>query len=197
MIDEQRPFDCVIFDMDGTLISSGLDFAAIRADLGISSDLGLIEAIEQMPPPQRAEAEAKLLEYELASANRATLIPGAIEVLDTCRAMGLKLALLTRNSRQAVKIVMERFDNFRFDLIHCREDGIIKPEPDGVLMACGILGVDPTRTICVGDFHFDIQAANAADAVSVLLTTNPDCQAYADEADFVIDELEEILKLLK
>lgn len=197
MINERRPFDCVIFDMDGTLILSSLDFVAIRAELGISSDLGLIEAIKQMPPPQQAQAEAKLLEHELASANQATLMPGVIEVLDTCRAMGMKLALLTRNTRQAVKIVLERFDNLRFDLIRCREDGIIKPEPDGVFLACGILGVDPTRTICIGDFHFDIQAANAADATSVLLTTNPDCQAYAHEADFVIDKLEEFLKLLK
>ncbi len=197
MNDKRRQFDCVIFDMDGTLISSELDFVAIRADLGIDVGLGIIEAIELMDASQRAKAHAKLLEYELASARRATLLRGAVEVLDTSRAMGLKLALLTRNTCQAVDIVLERFESLKFDLVRCREDGIIKPEPDGVLMACGMLGVDPARTMCVGDFHYDIQAANSAGATSVLLTTNPGCDAYAGEADFVINELGELLKLLE
>lgn len=197
MNNERRPFACVIFDMDGTLIHSALDFAAIRADLGIDASLGIIESIEKMDAHPRAEAEGKLLKHELAGATRATLMEGAIEVLDTCRAMDLKLALLTRNTRQAVDIVLERFESLKFDLIRCREDGIIKPEPDGVLLACGIMGVDPVRTICVGDFHYDIQAANSAGATSVLLTTNPDCMKYADEADFVIDELAELMKLLR
>ncbi len=195
-MDDKRKFDGVIFDMDGTLIDSGLDFSAIRSELGIGSGVGVIEAIEQMPAPSRARAEAKLLAHELAGAGRATLLPGVAAVLDTCRALGMKAALLTRNTRRAVDIAMERFEDLRFDLIRCREDGIVKPEPDGVLIACEAMGVEPQRTVSLGDFHFDIIAANAAGLTSVLLTTSKNWRDFAHEANHVIDKLEDFLTII-
>jgi phosphoglycolate phosphatase len=149
-----------------------------------------------MPAAQQADAQAKLLAHELAGVERATLMPGAAVVLDTCRALGMKSALLTRNTRLAVDIAMERFEDLRFDLIRCREDGIVKPEPDGVLVACETLGVAPRRAVSLGDFHFDILAANAAGLLSVLLTTSDNWRDFAHEADHVIDSLEDFLTII-
>ena len=39
-------FDGVIFDMDGTLVVSPLDFVAIRAELGIAPGNGILEEIQ-------------------------------------------------------------------------------------------------------------------------------------------------------
>ena len=187
-------FDAVIFDMDGTLVESLLDFRAIRAELGIDPGDGIIEAIERMPPDRSRWASRTLLARELAGARNARLIPGAVETTNAVMRAGLKSALLTRNAQQAMELALSTF-SLRFDLAWSREHGPIKPEPDGVMSACQDLNVKPERTVCVGDFRYDIQAANAAGAVSVLLARNgrPD---FADDADHVIGALQELLDIL-
>jgi HAD superfamily hydrolase (TIGR01509 family) len=192
-----RKFDAVIFDMDGTLIEQMLDFQVIRAELGISPRNGILEAIEQMPTNERARAMEYLLNHELAAARQTALIPGAIEIITRIRASGLKTALLTRNSRPAMELILERFfpDNQPFELTWSREDGPIKPAPDGVLRACSQLGVEPARTCCVGDFHYDVTAANAAGATSVLLI-HAQPPSFANEADHVITHLSELAEVL-
>jgi len=190
-----RRFDGVVFDMDGTLIEPLLDFPAIRAELGIAEGDGILEAIEQMPPEAQRVARRRLLERELKAARRAGLMPGALEANQEARRAGLKTALLTRNARPAMRIVLSRFAALEFDLALSREDGPIKPEPDGILRVCRTLGLAPQRTACVGDFRFDILAAKAAGAVSVLLA-HSGLPAYAAEADHVIRHLDELPSLL-
>jgi len=189
-----RRFDGVIFDMDGTLIEQRLDFAAIRAELGISPRDGILEAIEQMPSGDAARASRDLLAREMAAARSARLIPGAQEIIERIRGAGMKSALLTRNARPVMEMIMERFD-LSFDLAWSREDGPIKPAPDGILRACRRLGIAPPRACCVGDFHYDVQAANAAGATSVLLARQEHSQ-FADEADYVIRDLGELANIL-
>ena len=190
-----RRFDGVIFDMDGTLIEPLLDFGAIRAELGIASSSGILESIEAMGPDEATEAHRRLLEHELTAARQAGLNAGAAEAVAALRRAGLKTALLTRNAAGAMRIVLERFGTLSFDLAWSREDGPIKPEPDGILRACAELALAPARTACVGDFRYDLVAANAAGAVSVLYAPGepPD---FADLADHVIRDLRELPSLL-
>ena len=189
-----RPFKLVIFDMDGTLIAQMLDFQAIRRHLGIAPDEGILEAIAAMDPPQRAHAEEWLIQTERQTAQNARLMPGAIETLAAIRDANIKLALLTRNTRESMQTVIGKFD-LQFDLAWSREHGPIKPEPDSVLKACGILNVAPEQTACVGDFQYDIVAANAAGAVSILFAPDQRPQ-FADAADHVITQLSELPALL-
>ena len=188
-------YQAVIFDMDGTLIQQAIDFLSLRAELGVPDGAGILEHLATLSPADRAAGLAKLLERETAAARQATLMPGADTVLAAIRQAGLKTALLTRNGPEGAGIVLERFD-LPFDLVWTRDQGPIKPEPDGVLRACATLGVEPTRAVSVGDFHYDVQAANAAGAVSVLLTVDAR-PAWADEADHVIDALPQLLEILE
>jgi len=48
----------VIFDLDGTLLDSPLDFDAIRCEIGLPDGQPILEALEGLPPPERARAEA-------------------------------------------------------------------------------------------------------------------------------------------
>ncbi len=194
----RRKYEGVIFDMDGTLIVPLLDFNIIRSDLGIPGGEGILETVAKMPASERTVADARLRTHELAAAGKARSMPGASEIISAIRSAGMKIALLTRNSRQSVKIVLERLPALRFDLIMSREDGAIKPEPDGVLEASRQLDIAPALTVCVGDYHYDIIAANAAGAVSVLLTTHPDrpnCPVQPDYQIGRLDELKDILGL--
>ncbi len=192
----RSPFQLVIFDMDGTLIEQMLDFGAIREHLAIRPDEGILEAIAAMAPRQRKDAEEWLVQTERRTAENARLMPGAIETLAAIRAANIKTALLTRNTRASMQTVMGKF-GLQFDLAWSREDGPIKPEPDSVLKACALLGADPKQTACVGDFEYDIVAANAAGAVSILITPDrrPKPQ-FADTADHVITDLNQLPALL-
>jgi HAD superfamily hydrolase (TIGR01509 family) len=191
-----RKYQAVIFDMDGTLIEPLLDFAQIRAELRIAPAEGIIEALAGMSPADSDAGHARLLEHELRAARTATLLPGAAETVAAVRRAGLATALLTRNTRQAVDIVLRRFLALRFDHIRSREDGIIKPEPDGVLHCCRILGVEPTATACVGDFEYDMIAANAAGAVSIACVPGRP-PAWAARADHVIASVADLPALLE
>ena len=191
-----RPFELVIFDMDGTLIAQMLDFQAIRAKLSVRPGKDILEALDAMSPARRQEAEAWLVQTELHAAEKASLTPGAAETLAVIRDANIKIALLTRNSRESMQMVIGKF-GLQFDLAWSRENGPIKPEPDGVLRACDTLDVAPKQTACVGDFHYDIVAANAAGAVSILVA--PDQRQkpqFADLADHVITKLSQLPALL-
>jgi len=194
MTSTSAQFQLVIFDMDGTLIEQTLDFKAIRAELGIAPDEGILEAIETMPAEQRAGARKRLGEIECRTAPNARLMPGAEETLDTIRSADLKLALLTRNTRWSMQTVIDKFD-LQFDLAWSREDGPIKPEPDGVLKACLELGAEPHRTACIGDFEYDMIAANSAGACSVLFAPQEEPH-FAHIADHVVTELTQLPALL-
>jgi HAD superfamily hydrolase (TIGR01509 family) len=191
-------YDGIIFDMDGTIVESMVNFKTIRAELGIAPEIGIIEHINQLPPARAEQAHTELRNRELQGAENASLIPGALETLNAVRRAGLKTALLTRNTQQSVDIIMRRVCQLRsqFDFVCTREHGTIKPQPDSILDTCKTLGIRPQRTLCVGDYLYDLQAANSAGAVSVLITTHRDWKTFAPQADFVIDKLEELLKLI-
>ncbi len=184
----------VVFDMDGTLIEPLLDFPRLRNELGIPPEMGILEALDAMAPADAAPRRRMLIKHELVAARTAELHPGAVETLDAIRAAGLKTALLTRSAPEAMAVVIQRF-SLRFDLAWSREDGPIKPEPDGILRACRRLGLAPAATACVGDFRYDMLAANAAGAVAILLARNsmPD---FAGLARHVITELDQLPGLL-
>jgi len=184
----------VVFDMDGTLIEPLLDFARLRGELGIAAGMGIIEALDTMDPAEAAPRRKQLLAREMQAARKAALHPGAIETIETIRAAGLKTALLTRNAAEAMAVVLERFD-LNFDLAWSRDDGPIKPEPDGILRACRQLDIAPAATACVGDFRYDMLAANAAGAVGIALARSGECD-FADLARHVITELDQLPALL-
>jgi HAD superfamily hydrolase (TIGR01509 family) len=172
-----RPFRlrAVLFDFDGTLTRPGaLDFDAIKQQVGCPPDRYVLEFIEGLTGGERAVAEATLEHFELQGAAGSTPNPGAADLVRALREAGLRVGVLTRNSRAAVDSALARIPSLPpwwFDVIVTRDDGLpYKPAPDGVLHACAAMGVPPAETLVVGDFLLDIEAGNAAGAVTAFLT---------------------------
>ena len=103
------PIRGIIFDLDGTLVDSQLDFEAIRRDMGLPSQTPILEALAQTADgPGRDRMLAVLRSHELESAQRATLFDGVtefLEWLDVCR---VPRGILTRNSRECTDLVLNR-----------------------------------------------------------------------------------------
>lgn len=191
---DSRP-SAVIFDMDGTLTVATIDFDAIRAEIGLPNE-PILEAVLRMPPVERDRAEAILHRHEVMAAEASRLQPFAAEVVAAIREAGLPVALMTRNSRWSARHFLEKH-GLAFDFIRAREDGAMKPSPEPIHDICRAFGVSPSDTWAVGDFRFDLICANAAGSTSVLFhdptLKRPD---WADEADYVINALKELLPLM-
>lgn len=186
----------MLFDLDGTLVTGELDFAAIRREIGGVCG-PILEHIAAASAAERERATTILTRHEEAAAQRCQLQPGARELLDFCRERGLRVGLLTRNSRATVATVCQRLD-LRFDVVIAREDAPPKPSPECVLTACRRLGVAPERCLVVGDYRFDIEAGHAAGAWTALLCdrtrTLPDVQADFEVANLA--QVREVVTLL-
>lgn len=184
----------VIFDLDGTLTEPALDFDAIRAEIGGVTG-PILEAMARMTPSERTRAEAILVDHERVAAERAALHDGAVEVLPALRGHGLRTAILTRNTRATVDRILERFD-LAVDAVRTREDGAIKPSAEPVLSICNELRADPRRSWMVGDYLFDILSGKAAGAKTVLMMGAGPKPPFADQADFTIQRLRELLPIV-
>jgi phosphoglycolate phosphatase-like HAD superfamily hydrolase len=170
----------VIFDLDGTLTEPFLDFDAIRREIrGI--DGPVLEGLRRLDGGERQRAEAILARHEHEAAVQSRLQPRACEVIRALRGAGVKTAVLTRNSRLALEVVFSKY-GLEVDAVRTREDGPCKPAPEPVLV--------------VGDYLFDLQAANAAGAVSVLFW-NGGNEKFAGEARHVVRGLDEVLGLVE
>jgi HAD superfamily hydrolase (TIGR01509 family) len=197
---EGGPIRAVIFDFDGTLTHPGaLDFDRLRGELGCPPATPLLEFIAAIADPARAAAAREALErFEMAAAAASRPNAGAEEAVRWLHGKGLRLAVISRNSRSAILRALENFDLLSagsFDLILSREaPAAPKPSPEGVALAIRHLGVRPGETLVVGDFAFDILAGRHAGARTVFLDSGR--WPAPPESDFVISGLAELVSLV-
>ena len=103
----------IIFDLDGTITEPFFDFDAIRAEMGLAKDAGpVLEAIDKMGPEQRENAK-KILDYhERLAVEKSQINPGVRETLNKLRKNGIKIGILTRNTKNNVSAVAEKHGLF-------------------------------------------------------------------------------------
>jgi len=187
----------VIFDLDGTITMPFLDFDAIRRQIGLSEDAGpILEAMEKMPPQQRACAERILNEHERRAVDESVLNFKARETLQTLRENHINIGILTRNKRSNALAIADKH-GLIFDSIVDREAGPVKPDAFGVLRLCEHFGTAAEATLVVGDFLYDLLSARAAGAVAVLLKNHHHGKDFSEHADFTIESLDEVLGIIK
>ena len=186
----------VIFDLDGTITQPYFDFDAIREEIGLARDSGpILESMEKMTSEQRRRAEDILHRHEQQAVTASKLNPGAEETLGALRSAGIHIGILTRN-KASNAFAIARKHGLDFDAVVGREDGPVKPDAFGVLELCRQFGVEPTETLLVGDYVFDLLCARAAGAAAVLLANHSRAGEFAEHADFCIENLNEIIKIV-
>ena len=189
--DNPSGFDGIIFDLDGTLVDSRLDFAAIRAHLNCPPDVGVLEFIDTLPVNEQAAAHGVVLEYERAGAERAVWMPGAQQCLARLGNGGIPAAILTRNARQVARLTLDRLQG-AIDCLLAREDAPPKPAPDGLLMIAQTWQLAPARLAYVGDFKYDLLAAQNAGMCGIYYDPNH-TGLHSHLADRVIHHFDELL----
>lgn len=159
----------LLFDMDGTLTTPMLDFPAIKAEMGIGTQ-PILEALGLMDSARRAVAVEVLHRHEETAAEASTLNPGCRELLDWVQAQQIPIALVTRNSRRSVDVVLRRH-GLHIPVLITRDDGLFKPDPAPLRLACEKLGVNDLSSVwMIGDGRYDIEAGIAAGARTVWIS---------------------------
>ncbi len=196
-------FKAVLFDFDDTLTAAGkLDYALIRREIGCPQGESMLDYLEGIPDPAFKEKMARILDnYEMAAAAQAAPAQGAEELVRWLEKAGLKKAIFTRNSRNAVRRAFTNFAGIGmkdFDLIITRDDDLpVKPDPAAILHTASVLGISPGEMLVVGDYIYDIAAGKAAGAVTVFLKSRKAGEFTPPESDFTIDRLLQIRTICK
>jgi HAD superfamily hydrolase (TIGR01549 family) len=184
-----RPYLGVIYDLDGTLVDSRLDFSRMRKavielagrsgvppgelhpTMSVPHLLGYArDRLQQLGLPPgvylrlEAEVNRRLDELEVEALEGVTLVPDAREHLGRMREAGFRLGVLTRSSEAFTRGALKREGVLElFDRLRTRSDsGPVKPDPESLRILLTDMGVPRERAVYVGDMPADLECASGA-----------------------------------
>ncbi|MEZ9140628.1 MULTISPECIES: HAD family hydrolase [unclassified Shewanella] len=186
----------VIFDLDGTLVESELDFGKIKQQLNCPFDTDVLDFIEDMPSiDAQQQAHQIIIEHEALDAMNAKALPHMHALLASLQQLSLPTAIVTRNSKTATATKLSQ-NNIAMELVLTRECYPAKPAPDALLAIAKQWDIPVSQLIYVGDYLYDIQAAKNAGMQSVFINHNQHAE-YQDQADFIVSDLKELQTALE
>lgn len=183
-MNRSRQFDLIVFDWDGTLFdSTALITRCIQAacaDVGaeVPNDrdasyvigMGLVEALQHAAPGLAHERYPELVNryrhHYVAHQNDVVLFDGTLAMLNALKARQHRLGVATGKSRRGLDEALDAVQLTRlFDATRTADETASKPDPRMLLELMQECGVDPERTLMVGDTTHDLLlAANAGTA---------------------------------
>ncbi len=218
--DQLRGRRALLFDFDGTLIHQTIDFDEMRRLVegvfrqhGVSPDpwkgMFVLEMIERAvallegDDAERArsirdQAAQAIVDLELRAAEGALAYAGVPEMLQSLRAAGLGVAIVTRNCRLAVESVMAR-NALACDVLMTRDDvAYVKPDPRHLLVALKHLGASVAQAVMVGDHPSDVLVGQRAGTATVgVLTPGAGPERFAEvDPDLVVSDVTELIRYL-
>ena len=183
------PLRAVLFDLDGTLIETHIDFPAMTRAMealarahdvpqGVTDGkdiLGLVEAAAADVQRRggdgaalRRAAFAQLQDREIAGCSHPVLLPGTHGLLSALIERSVKVGIVTRNCRAVSVGLLARFA-LPHHLLLSRDDvALTKPNPEHLWEALRLLGEAPADAAMVGDHFMDIEAGVKAGCAATL-----------------------------
>jgi 2-phosphoglycolate phosphatase len=185
----QPAVQCILFDLDGTLVDSAPDLLAAvnrvladagREPLGLSTlrpvvSKGARAMLAVAFPDLDADARERLVPDFLAYYGEAVVdCGGAFDGIELLLARieraGLRWGIVTNKPEKLARDVVQElgWTDRCAVLIGGDTLSLKKPDPAQLLHACELLGLNPDKCVYVGDDERDIQAARAAGMPSVV-----------------------------
>lgn len=179
----------VIFDFDGTLADTRIDFGEMRRrvyalvqawgvwDEALANNRYVLEVIAAARARLDGDAEAAarfaaeaaqiLQDVEMETVADACPYAGVPEALARLRDHGYRLGIITRNCRACVEHFLARHPLCHEVLLTRDDIAHVKPDPRHLLAALQHLGVGATQAVMVGDHRSDIECALASGSIAV------------------------------
>lgn len=213
-------FTHAVFDLDGTILNTLEDLAcacnyvcelhgwptfpldAYRYKVGN----GMLKLVERIMPAEYlgdevmfaqvlAEFRARYAEHK---EDHTAPYPGIIEALDSLRAAGITLAVLTNKDHDAALSLVERCFGRRFTVVQGALP-TFPPKPAAPITRYVLeqLGADPRTTLFVGDSDVDVQTGHNAGlpVAGAAWGFRGVAELEAAGADFILEHPDELITL--
>ncbi|WP_433006573.1 HAD-IA family hydrolase [Kribbella sp. CA-294648] len=199
---ELRELQAVLFDMDGTLVTSdasverawttwaseyGVSVAEVLSQAhGAPAESTVARMLPQLGEVARSTAAARQLELQYDDLSDVVAAPGAFEVLASLG--GLPWAVVTSAD---LRLAKARLGAAGIDpplLVTIEDISRGKPDPEGYLRAAELLAVDPRYCLVVEDAEVGLAAGRAAGARTAALK--------GLDGDFRLRDLHDLASLL-
>lgn len=209
----------ILFDMDGVLIDSEIEYRAqdirLGRELGIELTdeylenyvgvstaetwAGIVKDFDlKQDPRDLEELETKRMSEHYKSGDL-HVIAESVEIVKKCEDYGLKAAVATSTIIENAEIVTERLGLIPYvgAIATSCKAGASKPEPDIFLLAAKMLEVKPDECLVIEDSYNGLVAAKRAGMAAVVLA--PEGVMFdASAADMVVSSCCELsLEILK
>ena len=218
----QTSIECVLFDLDGTLINTAPDFIQVVNKLleeeeRTSIDSNLISqtvsdgarALVKLAFAIEEDAEEfpklnqRLLDLykEQIKATEAFLYPSLDSLLQKLEQAQIPWGIVTNKPElYSVALLNELSLSERCSVLVCPDHvKNRKPHPEPILLACEKLDCNTEKTVYIGDHQRDIQAAKNADVIAIAAGygyLNAESKIEEWYADFIVHQPEQIEPLL-
>ncbi|WP_302152990.1 HAD family hydrolase [uncultured Enorma sp.] len=213
-------FTHAVFDLDGTILNTLEDLAracnyvcelhgwptfpldAYRYKVGN----GMLKLVERIMPAEYLGDEAMFAQvlaefrarYAEHKEDHTAPYPGIIEALDSLRAAGITLAVLTNKDHDAALPLVERFFGRRFTVVQGALPAF-PPKPAAPITRYVLeqLGADPRATLFVGDSDVDVQTGHNAGlpVAGAAWGFRGATELEAAGADFILEHPDELITL--
>jgi len=206
----------ILFDFDGTLMDTNdliveaLNAAAVKfRGTSIEADeldgiLGKPLAIQmkQLDSNNWEAMDAYYRSYYRERRDEYTKeFDGIREMLDSLRAMGLKMGIVSNKGRAGIEHGLLNFDMHRYFESAISADDVEKkkPDPEGILKALSELGGKPENTLFIGDSGHDIESGKNAGTKTILVgwTILDRKRLMKSCPDHVVETPSEIVEIVK
>ncbi len=198
----------VIFDVDGVLVDSYAahleSWKRLGAELGrdlteaqFASTFGrtsrdiIAELFGETDPARIGRLdERKEQFYRDSIRGRVPVMPGAVELVESCRRAGLRLGVGSSGPPENVQLVCDAMDLTRrlSAIVTGRDVTRGKPDPQVFLLAAKQMAIAADRCVVVEDAPAGIEAARRAGMKSIALTSTHPAEAF-DGADLIVASL--------
>lgn len=209
-------YKCILFDFDGTLVPSlsywldGFKHAFETLGHQIPDEAVIIERCFYRNDVDIRESfqldcvrtfwshvQSKIIDLY----SKPDIFAGVRDVLEHCRANGIKLGVVTSAERAMVAPAMEALDITKYFGSIVTADDVMnyKPHAEPVLKALSELRAKASETLFVGDYVVDVQAGKAAGTSTAIFYTTAHNQFHklehlqAAEPDFFFSDYHQFL----
>jgi phosphoglycolate phosphatase len=184
-----RQFDLIAFDWDGTLFDSTALIArciqaAVRdvggrepsvADASYVIGMGLMQALAHaapdVPPERYPQLGERYRQHYFAAQHALSLFAGVLPMLDALKQRHHWLAVATGKSRRGLDEALQTAElQGVFDGSRTADETAGKPDPRMLHELMREFGVDPERTLMIGDTTHDLLMARHAGCASLAVS---------------------------
>ncbi len=214
-------YDAVLFDMDGTLLDTADDLTDSLNQILLEFRYPTRDKSEvvrflgngayrlvQRALPEHTDAEVVrevLTAYQARYSKRTNLqtrpFSGVLPMLTALDEAGIQMAIISNKSDPNVsELTRAHFGSLIHITVGAREGVPLKPAPDMLYIAMRELGVEPERTLYIGDSETDFNAARNAGSDCILARWgygDPELMAPLSPLYFVSDPAELPMLILR